>query len=425
MITVILGVRYDQMETPTQARLNPNFLRRNGVPNNSRFDFSKVQPRASFTMNVTDSLAGLLDNIGIGVVDATLRGGYGLFLGRIPNVWYGNQYSRSGGATDYNRGNYCANYWESRGSGCATSSFYNAIGDMPAASVADPRFFWVGPTSNYQVRGAYFGDAQGTDPNFEAPSSWRANIAVDYVTENGYEFTFEWNKDEVEKAVFYKDLGLRSTGTTLADGRPVYSSGSPDYFLTNSDMGGADAFTFSVTKSFGDLKAMFAYSAVDATDIYPLTSAQAESAYGYTQRYDGENLVDRPSNYMIDDKFLFSLDYTAQIIGDNDTRFSLVYVAKSGERYSVTFDEVGYNSVGGSNNFYADYSLAYIPTGASDPNVVFTSPSVATAVMNHINSTGLAAYKGTYAPRNASKVLITEDWILELHKILVYGEIIN
>ena len=78
---------------------------------------------------------------------------------------------------------------------------------------------------------------------------------------------------------------------------------------------------------------MFAYSAVDATDIYPLTSAQAESVYGYTQRYDGENMVDTPSSYMIDDKFLFSLDYTTQIIGNNDTRFSLVYVAKSGERY--------------------------------------------------------------------------------------------
>ena len=417
-LTVILGVRYDQMETPTEARLNPKFLERNGVPNNSRFDFSKVQPRASFTMNVTDHLAGLLDNVGIGVIDATLRGGYGLFLGRIPNVWYGNQYSRSGGATDYN----------------TFRSFSSVIGTMPAASVADPAFFWVGPTSDYQLRGAYFGDAQGTDPNFEAPSSWRANIAVDYVTESGYEFTFEWNRDEVEKAVFYKDLGIRSTGTTRADGRPVYRSTVPDFYLTNADQGGADAFTFSVTKSFGDLKAMFAYSAVDATDIYPLTSAQAESSYGYTQRYDGENLVDTPSSYMIDDKFIFSLDYTTQIIGNNDTRFSLVYVAKSGERYSVTFDEVGYNSVGGSGNFYADYSLAYIPTGANDPNVVFTSPAVAAAVMKHINATGLAGYKGTYAPRNAFQgpdyrrldLRITQDLGLwRDHKLTIYFDVLN
>jgi outer membrane receptor for ferrienterochelin and colicin len=417
-LTVILGVRYDQVSTPTEARLNPKFLERNGVPNNAKFDYSKVQPRASFTLNVTDKVAGLFDNIGIGVIDATLRGGYGLFLGRIPNVWFGNQYSRSGGATDYN----------------TFRSFSSVIGVMPAASVADPRFWWVGPTSDYQLRGAYFGDAQGTDPNYEGPSSWRSNIALDYVTEDGYEITFEWNKDDTEKGIFYKDLGLNPTGTTRADGRPVYGSSPGDFWLTNTNLGGAEAFTFSVTKSFGDLKAMFAYSSVEATDVYPLTSAQAESSYGYTQRWDGENLVDRPSNYMIDDKFIFALDYTAQIFGNNDTRFSLIYVAKSGERYSVTFDEVGYNSVGGSNRFYSDYSLAYIPTGASDPNVVFTSPAVAAAVMNHINSTGLANYKGTYAPRNAFQgpdyrrvdLRITQDiGLWKDHKLTVYFDVLN
>ncbi|MGA1511336.1 MAG: hypothetical protein ACO33C_05250, partial [Gammaproteobacteria bacterium] len=315
----------------------------------------------------------------------------------------------------------------------ATSSFWTAIGDMPAASVADPSFFWVGPTSNYNVRGAYFGDAQGTDPNFEAPSSWRANIAVDFVTESGYELTLEWNRDTVEKAVFYKDLGLRSTGSTLADGRPTYYDTVSDYYLTNTDKGESDAFTFSVSKSFGNLKTMFAYSGVDATDVYPLTSAQAESAYGYTQRYDGVNLIDTPTNYMIDDKFLFTLDYTTQIIGNNDTRFSLVYVAKSGERYSVTYDEPN-GSVGGSGNFYNGYSLPYIPTGVTDPNVVFTSSAVADAVMDHINRTGLSGYKGTYAPRNAFQgpdyrrldLRITQDLGLwRDHKLTIYLDVLN
>ena len=85
---------------------------------------------------------------------------------------------------------------------------------MPAASVADPRFFWLGPTSDYQVRGAYFGDAQGTDPDFEAPSSWRSNLALDLVTANGYEITFEYNLDDVNEGVFYKDLGLENGGRT-------------------------------------------------------------------------------------------------------------------------------------------------------------------------------------------------------------------
>ena len=418
-LTVVLGVRYDEVLTPTAPTYNPEFMERNGFPNNSKFDYSKLQPRASFTMNVTDTASSYLGKIGIDVIDATLRGGYGLFLGRIPNVWFGNAYSRSGGTVDFS-GRFF--------------SFNPTIGIMPPDSVAPQEFFWFGPTSSYTGADAPYGDAQGTDPNFEAPSSWRANIALDYVTSNGYEVTFEWNRDEVEKGVFYKELSLRSTGTTRADGRPVYSSSAGDFWLTNTNLGGADAFTFSISKSFGDLKAMFAYSGVKATDVYPLTSAQAESVYGYTQRYDGENLVDRPSSFMIDDKFLFTLDYTAQIIGNNDTRFSLVYVAKSGERYSVLFDEPRGFSAGGSYNFYNGTSLAYIPTGATDPNVVFSSAAVADAVMDHINRTGLANYKGTYAPRNAFQgpdyrrldLRITQDLGLwKDHKLTIYLDVLN
>ena len=101
---------------------------------------------------------------------------------------------------------------------------------------------------------------------------------------------------------------------------------------------------------------------------------------------------------MIDEKWIFSLDYTAKLIGENDTRFSLVYIRKSGENYSVTYDS-GRNSVGGAN--YGGYDLAYIPTGAADPKVNFASAGVAASVMEHINNTGLSNYKGTYAPRNA------------------------
>ena len=179
---------------------------------------------------------------------------------------------------------------------------------------------------------------------------------------------------------------------------------------------------------------MYAFSSVDAKDVYPLTSAQAEGVYGNTQRYDGENLDARPSNFMIDSKSIFSLDYTTQLIGQNDTRFSLVYVQKSGEKFSVVYDEVGYNSVGGSPNFYSDNSLPYIPTGITDPNVVFTSSAVATSVMAHINRTALADYKGTYAPRNAFEgpkyskldLRITQDFtVYNDHKVILYFDFLN
>ena len=189
------------------------------------------------------------------VVDATIRGGRGLFLGRIPRVWYGNAYSRSGGKTDYNR----------------FRSYSSTIGPMPAASVADPRFFWLGPTSNYKVRSAWYGDAQGTDPNFEAPSSWRSNIALDILTANGYDVTIEYNRDEISQAVFYKDLGLTQTGT-LADGRGTYK-GAGDFWLSNTSLGESEAITVIMKKSWNDVNFMTAYTNMDTSDVYALTSA--------------------------------------------------------------------------------------------------------------------------------------------------------
>tara|TARA_B110000495_G_scaffold113841_1_gene98591 strand:- start:365 stop:3499 length:3135 start_codon:yes stop_codon:yes gene_type:complete len=409
-LTLIFGVRYDKVMTPTVPTLNPNFLKRNGVANNANFNYNKMQPRFSFKYDATDMF-------GSNVTSAKFRGGRGLFLGRIPNVWYGNAYSRSGGLTDYNR----------------FRSFDSGIGVMPAASVATPNFFWLGATSDYEVRSAYFGDAQGTDPDFEAPSSWRSNLALDLVLDSGYDITIEYNRDSVDTGVFYRDLGLKQSGQ-MADGRGLYD-GAGDFWLTNDDQGGATAYTFTVGKSFGDVKLYAAYTNMETTDVYPLTSTQAESSYGYTQRYDGENLDAARSSFMVEHKFLATLDYTTQLIGENDTRFSLVFVRKSGEPYSVTYDESGYdayNHQGGQ--FYADYSLVYVPTGASDPKVSFKDAAAATAVMNHVNNTGLSQYKGGIAPRNAFTspyysrldLRITQDFkVMDGHKVTVYLDMLN
>ena len=415
-----LGIRYDAVETPDKPLLNPKFLERNGYPNNAAFDYDTIQPRFGFNWDATERLFGDRDRI----ASATLRGGYGLFAGRIPNVWYSNAYTRSGGLSDYVK----VYGWDSQ-----LPSFRcgGTVGPMPAG---DPSFFWMGPESNYCIpSSAYFNDAQGTHPDFEAPSSWRMNLALDLVTVNGYEITVEYNHDDVDQGVFYHDAGLTKTGT-LADGRGTYY-GKGDYIMTNTDKGGADAYTFSVRKSFDNgLSVYSAYSSVDAKDVYPLTSSQAESAYGYTQRWDGENMDAARSSFMSDSKFILGLEYRAKWWGDNETRISALYIKKDGEPYSISFDEPGYNSVTGNSKFYADYSLAYVPSGADDANVVFSSASVATDVMAHINSTALAKYKGTYAPRNAFTnpdydrldIRITQEIpAFRDHKFIVYFDLLN
>ena len=214
-LTLNVGVRYDQVETPDAPRENPKFVTRNGFSNAQRFDMSVVQPRIGFNYDASESLFGNIDR----VVSAEIRGGYGLFMGRIPNVWYGNAYSRSGGASDY---------WRIYGWDDSLPSFRcgGTVGKMPAG---DPTFFWVGPTSDYCIPSSpYYNDAQTTDPDFEAPSSWRGNIALDITTENGYQLTVEYNKDSTNEGVFYRELGMELEGY-LADGRGRYSHGPGKY----------------------------------------------------------------------------------------------------------------------------------------------------------------------------------------------------
>ena len=415
-LTVMFGLRYDAVETPIAPAENVNFTKEYGFSNSETFDFDVIQPRFSFNMDATDMFANREN-----VVAATLRGGRGLFMGRIPRVWYGNAYSRTGATGDY-RG------WYSNCAGDA--SVTNCPGNMPKG---DPTAFWLtSPDSNYTVPAGTnpYGVAQSTDPNFEAPSSWRTSLGLDILTQGGWDVTVEYNLDQVRKAIFFTDLGLEQEGT-LADGRGIYG-GRGDYRLTNTDKGTTEAWTISTAKQFGDVNWFAGYTKMRANDIFELTSAQSESSYGRSVRADGENINAARSNFMVEHKFISSLDYTTQLIGNNDTRFSLVYVRKSGEPYSVTFD--GYDDAFANDRSDGGYDAAYVPTGASDPNVVFASDAVADAVMAHVNSSGLSSYKGTIVPRNAFNspwnssldLRITQDIeVMEGHKVIVYLDITN
>ncbi|MDC3323370.1 TonB-dependent receptor [Gammaproteobacteria bacterium] len=411
-LTVMFGLRYDAVETPIAPATNVNFVKEYGFSNAETFDFNLLQPRFSFNMDATDFFSNREN-----VVAATLRGGRGLFMGRIPRVWYGNAYSRTGATGDY------------RGWYDYDTSASNFPGPMPKG---DPTAFWLGAGSKYTVPSgdSPYGVAQSTDPNFEAPSSWRTSLALDILTQGGWDVTLEYNLDQVRQAIFFTDLGLEQEGT-LADGRGIYG-GRGDYRLTNTDQGTTEAWTISTAKQFGDVNWFAGYTKMRANDVFELTSAQSESSYGRSVRADGENINAARSNFMVEHKFISSLDYTTQLIGNNDTRFSLVYVRKSGEPYSVTFD--GYDDAFANDRSDGGYDAAYIPTGASDPNVVFASTAVADAVMAHVNSSGLSSYKGTIVPRNAFNspwnssldLRITQDIeVMEGHKVIVYLDITN
>ena len=387
-LSVAFGVRHYDFDIPQQALLNTSYQSKFGFRNNATVSYKVTQPRFSFDMDVSDSMFGDSNK----VVAASLTGGYGLFHGRLPKVFFSNGFGRSSVDSFYSR----------FGRGGPDSACAGPIPNLNSAAVTgvtDPRFFWYrSSASTCALKGAssnWYGFTHGTDPNFEGPQTWRGNLKLDMLTASGYDISIEYNRDKVKKDVDFRDYSYE-VESVLADGRPVTDSNENTY-ITNTSLGGGYSLTTAVQKGFENgLELYFGYTNMHQEDVAAMTSAQHSSSYGYQPRGYGELVPAARSSFMNEHKFVLALSYTTQIIGDNDTTFSLLGIRKSGEPHSITFDGDSFNGRGRDG-----YDLAYIPTGADDPNVVFSSGQVAQDVMNFVNSKGcISKYAGQIIPRN-------------------------
>jgi len=421
-LSVQYGVRHQEFEIPEQATINTYFQSRYGVVNNSTVDYSITQPRFSFNMDTT----GLW--FGDRVVSSSIEGGYGLFAGRLPRVYFGNAFSRTNVDSDYvyNIGQY----------GPSAGPIPN-LNTGAVTGITDPRFFWTRSSQSDYVYGQngyrLYAFTHFTDPNFEGPSTYKSNIALNLQFANGYDVRFEYNKDSVNKALMWKDLSYSEEGT-LADGRALLDQRDNPY-LTTTGEGGGEALSIIATKAFDNGVNLYAgYTNMEMEDASRVASAQADSAYN-KQPHDiaGENLRAAPSDFMVDDKLIIGLDYTTQIFGTNDTRFSVLANRKSGRRYSLVY-ETGDPEDSITDGNWGAFDLIYVPTGVNDPNVVFASDAVASSVMNFLSSGCAAGFSGQIMTRNACKgdyatridLRITQDiQVNDDQKIVIYFDIQN
>ena len=414
ILTVVLGLRNDSVSSPDKPRFNQSYFDTWGVRNDTTFDNSVNQPRFSFELDSSD--IWFQDT---NIISSTLRGGYGLFMGRIPLVFYHNAYGNSGAAGwAYER------------------NFDNELASGVPCPMTNPaNHFWLNSSCGYvpDFGGNSAYGVKTIDEKFESPSSYRGNIALDLVTQGGYAITLEINKDIVNKSVRYSDIGYSST-ETFASGRQVSSSDAENIHLSNQGEGEATAYTFMVDKDFGNVSTHIGYTNMEATDMFSLTSAQAESSYrNQVWTANNEDVSPARSDSMVEHKLVAALDYTTQIFGSNDTRFSLVFIRKSGEPYSMVYDWNAWDSLTGNGVHYGSNDSVYVPTDVSDSNVAFSSDAVASAVMDEVNSSCMAGYKGSIMPRNACTspyqsrldLRVTQDIAAGPGTVVIYFDILN
>ena len=406
ILTVNYGLRYDSFEMDAGPAYNEYGSGLLGFRNDSPASTSIVQPRFGFQLDATD--LDLFNNDRI--VSAEIRGGYGLFAGRVPNVWLASPFANSG-VVQY---------------GSRTASW-----GLDVCQTGAERTCFKAPETIYQdfpySEFASTSSAQGIDPNYDTPSTWKLNLELLLTTSNGYDLKLAYNRDDAKDGVGFSDASatVDQTGKT---GVVTYNSKGA-YYITNGPGASSDSFTFSVDKDFDNGVSVFAsYTGLDAENAWNGTSSQLSSNLEYNPRVDLMNVSVGKTPWAIENRLVAGLNYTANWFNNAPTNFSLFYKAYSGKRFSYGFD--------GLDDGYDDgNTLLYIPT-VGDPNVVYsgvTEGEVLSAV-SHLGAAGhhLAANSGSLPYtrqldlRIAQEIPVKSNYFgIDGHKVIVYFDLLN
>jgi hypothetical protein len=291
----------------------------------------------------------------------SLRGGIGLFSGGNPNVWISNAWSNDGITNVQVRDQ---NFDSSR-------------------SVFDGTLALTGARPGYDVPLSAFntvansGPANGSienlvilDPNYEQPSEWKFAIGATYdLPVGGIQMDVDYLHTRANDPAIYEDLSQTQTGTTII-GQPIYgyTNGEDNFMLTNSSASAdTDVLSLILKKDFEwGLDLMLGYSYTDAEDVSPMTSSTAGSNFDNLATNDPQNPGAGPSNYFVPHRFTMRAVYTKEFVADLQTRVTVFGFASEGQAQSYV---MGSSDLEGNGRF--GRHLLYVPTGATDPNVIF------------------------------------------------------
>lgn len=287
-----------------------------------------------------------------------LRGGTGLFTGRFPFVWIGNQ-------------------------------------------VANPNFFF------YVV----------TEPNFKFPQVWRSNFGLDKKFANGWSFSMDIIYTKDVNAMMVRNYGLKLPTGTLngLDNRPIYQASdravnqfggtTNAYVFSNTNVGYSFNTSFQVAKSFeNNMRASLSYNYSDVRDAASIDAEISSDAY---DRNPANILHSNrpelaPSLYGNQHRFVGSFYKKFSYAQRWATHVAVFMEYVKGGRFSYTYSGDINNDGSGLND------LLYIPTNAEIDQMAFSGDAAAqtaqrTAFKSYIAQDDyLSENRGKYAEKYAA-----------------------
>jgi hypothetical protein len=348
-------------------------------------------PRLGFTYDV------------FGDKSLKVRGGTGLFSGRLPLVFFTNM--PTNGGMVQNRAQVNAKNAKSMGftmdefaGGLVTDAKGNATIDALFNKLVSLGY----PANITPQEGALPDAIAAVSSDFKMPQVWKSSLAVDYQFPTSFPLsvTGEFIFNKTVNAVFFSDWATPYVGGfarfTGADNRPLY----PDNYRTNKK-----AFVLENTsKGYGwsaniTLNAqpaewvslMAAYTHTVNKERTGMPGSDAESAFYYTPTVEGPNNVKlHNSQYVTPDRFVAN----ATIHDKSGNHYSLIYETWRGG------NNTSFIMANDINNDSYNYDAIYIPTDAqvSNKEFRFVSNDDAQRFMDFVhNNDYLSSHQGEYA----------------------------
>ena len=346
----------------------------------------RVSPRVGFTWDV------------LGDKSLKVRGGTGVFSGRLPLVFFTNMPTNSGMVQNI------AAISTSK-DGKAPDALAQFAGPMITDTnelieklhSIDPKMF---PKTISPEDGVLPSSIQAVDPKFKMPSVWKSSIAVDYQLPVGFPMTVtgEFMYNKTVNGVMLQDWNMvdpsgfsRFSGI---DNRHIFPetgatyTGTNAYVLTNTNKGyGYTANLLINAQPIPELNITASYTHTVQKEVSGMPGSNAESAFTYIPTIEGPNNIGlHNSQYVTPDRAFVNLTYNDK--GNN--HYSLFFEAwRGGGNYSYMYSQ-DLNKDG-----YA-YDLIYIPATADE--VKWATPADAENFFAFVEQDKyLSANKGKYA----------------------------
>ncbi|WP_228851189.1 TonB-dependent receptor [Aegicerativicinus sediminis] len=287
-----------------------------------------------------------------------LRGGSGLFTGRFPFVWLGNQ-------------------------------------------VANPEVFFY----------------QAVDPDYKFPQVWRTNIGIDNRFENNLVLTADVSYTKDINGPHVQNWGLLNPSGTLqgVDNRRIYTANdliNNAYVFSNSDKGRIWNASVKAQRTFDNgLYTLLGYNYLNSKDVNSIEAEITGDAFAFNPALGNVNNDVLAYSKYGDTHRVFGVASKKWTYGDDKwaTTITTFFEYAKGGRFNYTYG----GDINGDGSALND--LIYIPTDSEIDQMQFTGSGQAQAFKDYISQDDyLSDRRGEYAERYGALAPWRSRWDLKI-----------